>query len=156
MLRYIIGLDLDEFIKLLYLSLPFLMKEFPRTLLVCNETECNYRGSQLTLRFILFLCLMRLRHLISFRFLQGITGFDFSHLKHVLNRAELCLMDALQVPYLEKPSLQELQIDADLFFNYYAINGNQFHISFLVDATYHVLCRLLSRSDSKTSMENAT
>ena len=137
MLKYLIGLTIEEFSVLFLLVLPFMLDEFPLTAI---RSEPNSGNTCLTLRLILFLTLQKLRHLVSLRSMQGTTGWAWSHIGDVTNRCEVCLHKALAA-YLQASSLAELHYDAQLFYRTRHISGRKFYVAFLVDGTYHVICK---------------
>jgi hypothetical protein len=139
MLKYMTGLTVEEFSQLYVLLLPGLQEAFPKT---PEHADAGADGSHMTLRLLLYLTLQRLRHLTSFRFLQGTVGFSYGHLCDTLNRCEEVMLRFLE-PYLRKPTLAELQHDAEIYWRTKPLNGLRFRIGFLVDATYYVLCRPL-------------
>jgi hypothetical protein len=117
MLKYMTGLTVEEFSSLFVLVVDELRKEFPKT----PDKSAGGLDTHLTLRLLLYLTLQRLRHLTSFRFLQGSVGFSFGHLCKVMNTCEDVLLRCLE-PYLRKPLLEELQHDADVYFRTKPIN----------------------------------
>ena len=114
MLRCMIGLDASEFAIFVHICLPLMKKEFPRTP-ATNDFSSDSQGVFFSMRFITFLTLMRSRHLNSHRFLQGLIGFNHSHLPNATSRCELVIHEALKETQLSKPSIEEIKIDADLF-----------------------------------------
>ena len=142
-LKRMIGFDTKEFASLFNLCLPCMRKEFPRTPDACDENTESKGVFRLNLRLILFLTLMRCRHLNSFCFLNGLVGFNHGHLNVVNNRCELVMLDALREECLQKPSIDKLKIDAKYFYDAHSFNGIRFHIRFMQDCGYHALCRPL-------------
>ena len=82
-------------------------------------------------------------------FLNGLVGFNYSHLNAVNNRCELIMLDALFEEYLKKPSVEELIIDAKHFHDAHSFNGIHFCIAFLQDCVRHVVCRPLHEDTQK-------
>lgn len=102
MLRYLIGYDAHEFAALFNMCLSHLVIEFPRTPISCDD-ECVEVGVfRLSLNLIVFLTMMRCRHLNSFRFLTGFVGFSYGHLNEMMNRCEITMIKALHDGYLKK------------------------------------------------------
>ena len=137
MLRYMCGMDLPEFMDLLRLCLPFLEREFGKRYPL--EYAPGDEATTPSLRLMLYMCLNRLRHLTSVRFMQGQTGISKSHWGSLLNRVEICMHRGLLPIYLAAPSLAELGIEADMFYRMRRINNFQFRIGYLVDGTFHII-----------------
>jgi hypothetical protein len=137
-MRYMCGMDAAEFAALLVLVLPLLRHAFPRT---PDDAPSGHSG--LTLRLILFLCLTRLRQMVSLKFFEGLTGFSSSHLCFTLNKCEAILLIVLR-PFLVAPTRFELMVDAAQFHANHTIGGLQFLICCMPDCTYYLMPRPLS------------
>ena len=99
MLRCLIGHDTHEFAALFNQCLSHLVIEFPRAPISCDD-ECVEVGVfRLSLNLIVFLTMMRRRHLNSFRFLTGLVGFSYGHLNEMMNRCEITMIKALHDGY---------------------------------------------------------
>ena len=57
----------------------------------------------------------------------------------MMNRCELTVIDALQDGCVKKPSVEELRIDADFFYNTHSLNGTRFRKGFLQDCGCHMI-----------------
>jgi hypothetical protein len=102
MLKYMVGMTVEEFTQVFHLALGRLKLAFPKT------PKKDAPEGRLSLRLIFFLALHRLRHMLSLRHIQGFVGFSCSHLCTVLNRVEDVLHEALKT-YLAMPTMEDLQ-----------------------------------------------
>ena len=60
--------------------------------------------------------------------MQGLIGFNYSHLSNAISRCELVIHEALKDMHLSKPLIEEIKIDADLFQKSNSFNGKKFPI----------------------------
>mmetsp|Transcript_16664 Transcript_16664/g.42969 ORF Transcript_16664/g.42969 Transcript_16664/m.42969 type:complete len:215 (+) Transcript_16664:587-1231(+) len=139
MMRFLCGLDVHEFSLLFADVLSVMVAEFPRTPI---ETANREGPEKMTLHLILFLTLMRLKTLLSLRFLDGLTGWTFSHLGRTLNRCEKVLKCCL-ARFMDLPSAFELELDTRTYFNSETFGSKSFPIALLPDCTYHLLPRVI-------------
>ena len=82
---------------------------------------------------------MHCHRLNYFWFLNALVGFNYGHSITLNHHYELFMLCTLFVEHLNKPSIEELQIDTKYFHDVHSLNGIRFYIGFMQDCGHHDL-----------------